>query len=175
MRTLRLSAVGMVMVVLLAGQATLVVGQQDTDAHVTGTFACGPAAAPTVLEDDSVGLMLIPGSCTVAMSDPRVSGTMVNDLQEVCFSEAGGACMFHISGELTGPDGTWVGTGGSIHDATRTALPSWAMLEGTGAYEGWSFVFYAADQLDPTAEVSGIVYEGPPPPWGDSLPLAPAE
>ena len=43
------------------------------------------------LEDDSVGLILIPGSCIATMSDPRVSGVMDNDLQEVCFGEAGGA------------------------------------------------------------------------------------
>ena len=175
MRTLRLALAGAVTLALLGGLGGAVVGQEDTDAHVTGTLACGPAGEVTVLNDDSVSLWLIPGSCIVAMSDPRVSGTMVSDIQEVCFSEAGRACMFDITTVLSGPDGTWEGTGGSVHDATLTAAPGWGTLAGTGAYEGWNFVFYTPDQLDPTAEASGIVYEGPPPPWDDSLPLAPAE
>ena len=39
------------------------------------------------------------------MSDPRVSGIMDSDLQEVCLEETG-ACLFHITSVLTGPDGT---------------------------------------------------------------------
>jgi hypothetical protein len=174
MRTLRLSLVGTVILVLLGGTGSVALAQ-ESDAHVTGTIACGPAGDSTVLEDESVALYLYPGRCTVTMSDPRVSGVMDADLQEVCFEDLNHACLFHITSVLTGPDGTWVGTAGSIHDASLTALPAWATLVGTGAYEGWTFTFHASNQLDASAEVSGIVYEGPPPPWDDALPLSPAQ
>jgi hypothetical protein len=174
MRTLRVFLVVVVSLVLLGGTGSVALAQ-ESDAHVTGRLSCGPAADPTVLEDEAVALYLFPGRCTVTMTDPRVSGFMDSDLQEVCFKDASDACLFHIASVLTGPDGTWVGTAGSIHDASLTALPTWTTLVGTGAYEGWTFIFHASNQMDSSAEVSGIVYEGPPPPWGDALPLAPAE
>ena len=77
--------------------------------------------------------------------------------------------------EIAGPDGTWVGTFGSVNDVTLDEMPAWVVLEGTGAYEGWTYVSFTPDQLDPNAVVAGILYEGPPPPWGETLPLSSAE
>ena len=177
MRTLRLSLIGAVMVLLLASLTVPVVGQEDTDTHVTGSLlACGQYGDRTVQEDDSVELHLFRGRCSGQMSDPRVSGTYESDIQEVCFKEAGDrVCMLSATGEIQGPDGTWVGTWGSVHDATLTGLPTWSVMEGTGAYEGWTYWFYTPDQLDGSAAVSGIIYEGPPPPWDGTLPLEAAE
>ena len=49
------------------------------------------------------------------------------------------------------------------------------VIAGTGAYEGWTFMVSTPNQLDPQAELSGIVYEGPTPPWRENLPLTSAE
>jgi hypothetical protein len=173
MRTLRLSLAGTVTLVLLGALGGAVVAQ-ESNAHVTGTMACGPAGASTVLEGGSISLELWSGRCDVSMSDPRVSGVMDSDLQTACFGETGG-CLFHITSVLTGPDGTWEGTAGSMDDASGTALPAWGTLEGTGAYEGWTFILHNPNRKDRSAEVSGVVYEGPPPPWNEALPLAATE
>ena len=44
------------------------------------------------------------------------------------------------------------------------------LLEGSGAYEGWSFVAHWLDAFtgDPVP-FSGLIYEGPPPPWGPPI------
>lgn len=40
------------------------------------------------------------------------------------------------------------------------------VLEGTGAHEGWTFVAHIVTDLSNPAMVNGLIYEGPPPPWG---------
>jgi hypothetical protein len=176
MRTLRLSLAGTVILMLVGVIASPASGQTDSDTFVTGTLSCDQAGERTVQEDDSVELHRFPGRCTGSMSDPRVSGISESDIEQACFGEAGEhVCMLWGATELTGPDGTWVGTVGSVHDDTLTSLPTWSVMEGTGAYEGWTYWMFTPDQIDPSAIASGIIYEGPPPPWGESLPLAPAE
>ena len=151
-------------------------GQTDGDTHVTGNLSCAQAGEPTSLEDDSVTLDHFPGRCIATMSDPRISGTWDSDIQEACFNEAGAhVCLLYGTMEIAGPDGTWVGTWGSVHDATLSALPTWGVMEGTGAYDGWTYVLFSPDQLSASAEASGLLYEGPPPPWSETLPLVPAE
>jgi hypothetical protein len=54
-------------------------------------------------------------------------------------------------------------------------MPTMSVLEGTGDYDGWSFVLFTPDQFTSAAGVVGILYEGSPPPWAETLPLAPAE
>ena len=159
---------GAVMVPLLASLTVPVVGQEDTDTHVTGSLlACGQYGDRTVQEDDSVELHLFRGRCSGQMSDPRVSGTYESDIQEVCFKEAGDrVCMLSATGEIQGPDGTWVGTWGSVHDATLTGLPTWSVMEGTGAYEGWTYLHHAVSPFgSDDSGTSGMLFEGPPPPW----------
>jgi hypothetical protein len=176
MRTLRLSLVGTVILVLLGGVGSAVAAQEaDRSVYVTGSMLCGDGAR-IVHEDDGVELHLFPGSCTVTMSDPRLSGTHVYDTQQFCLKETEDhVCMAWGTSEITGPDGTWVGTFGWVEDPSRTMLPGWGVVEGTGDYDGWTFWWHNPDLLDGSSVFSGIVYEGPPPPWGKTLPLTPAE
>ncbi len=131
----------------------------------------------TVEGDPSVSLERFPSECIAVFDDPRVSGISRSEITEACFKEAAtsDACVFWGTTELSGPDGTWVGTVNSIPDGTLSTLPSWSVLEGTGAYEGWTYWLHTPDQSDPSAMASGVIYEGPPPPWPESLPFAPAE
>ena len=175
MHARRLLLVGSVSLGLLVILVAPAFGQTDSTAWVTGKLDCGRAGQGTSQEDASVRLDQFPGQCTATMTDPRVSGTSESDIQEVCFKLPGEPCMLFGTTEIAGPDGTWVGTFGSVNDMTLGKLPSWGVLEGTGAYEGWTYVSFTPDQLDPNAVVTGILYEGPPPPWGETLPLSPAE
>jgi hypothetical protein len=166
------------MLVLLGGLSGTVLAQAVEDASatwVTGTIQCARAPGGTSVEAGSITLDVFPGACFAKLSDPRVSGGWRGDAQRVCFDQPGEPCMMFGTTDILGPDGTWVGTMGSINDATLAALPTWFVVEGTGAYDGWTFVAFSPDQLDASAEVSGILYEGPPAPWGDTLPLEPAE
>jgi hypothetical protein len=54
-------------------------------------------------------------------------------------------------------------------------LPGWGVAEGTGAYEGWTYWYHMPDLMASPSPEFGILYEGPPPPWGKTLPLSPAE
>jgi len=175
MRALRVSLAGTVFLALLGVFAAPVAAQTDGDAYVTGSILCSDGAR-TVHEDDAVELHLFRGECTATMSDPRLSGTGVFDTQQFCLKEeADHVCMAWSTFELTGPDGTWVGTTGWVEEPSRSGLPLWGVMEGTGAYEGWTFWSHNPNVMDPSALTSGIVYEGPPPPWGETLPLTPAE
>ena len=177
MRTLRLSLVGTVTLMLLGGAGSAVAAQEALgDTYVTGSLVFDEAPGRTVQEDDAVELHLFHGECTATSSDPRLSGPGVYDAQQFCLKEgAGHVCMGWGTSEVTGPDGTWVGTLGWVEEPSRTGLASWGVQEGTGAYEGWTYWFHLPDLMDPSSVESGILYEGPPPPWGKTLPLSPAE
>lgn len=116
-------------------------------------------------------------TCRERMSDPRVSGTSEHDSSRDCWyplaigdaddtSPIG--CVVWSDFVLTGPDGTWEGidrgfiTADGESDTTRVAT-------GTGAYAGWTYVSQADDD-----QISGFIYEGPPPPWAPFPPAATA-
>ena len=118
MQTRRLLLAGTVSLALLAIVAAPAIGQTESATWVTGTMDCGRAAQGTSQEDDSVRLDQFPGQCSATMSDPRVSGTSESDIQEACFKLPGEPCMMFGTTEIAGPDGTWVGGFGSVHDVT---------------------------------------------------------
>jgi hypothetical protein len=177
MRTLRLSLVGTVILVLLGGVGSLVAAQEPPGGvYVTGTSECAEVPGRTVQEDDAVELHLFQTECTLTSSDPRLSGPGVYDTQQFCLKEdAGHVCLGKVSYESTAPDGTWVGTTGWVQDPSRAKLPAWGVAEGTGAYEGWTYWYHIPDLMAPSSPEYGILYQGPPPPWGETLPLSPAE
>jgi hypothetical protein len=177
MRTLRLSLVGTVILVLLGGVGSAVAAQEaDGSVYVTGTAECYEPPGRTVQQDGAVELHLFRNECTLTSSDPRLSGPGVFDIQQFCLKEdAGHVCMGWGTSEVTGPDGTWVGTSGWVQDPSRAKLPAWGVAEGTGAYEGWTYWYHIPDLMAPSSPEYGILYEGPPPPWGTTLPLTPAE
>ena len=107
-----------------------------------------------------------------AMCDPRVSGTSVNDFNFACLYLAEDTCVFWGTDSLSGPDGMWVGSWSGVSDTDRVARVEWT-LHGTEAYAGWIYVGYHDwnfDDPDYDSLTYGVVYEGPPPPWGP-LPL----
>lgn len=174
MRTIRASVATLSLLAIAAAPA---LGQADSDAWVTGTLSCGMAGEATVEAGVTQELDLYPARCFAQLSDPRVSGDWWSDVQQAWFWETGDHAMAFGTTEITGPDGTWVGTTTHIADYTSDdawTAPAWGVFEGVGAYEGWTFVVSSPNQLDPQAEVSGIVYQGPPPPWAETLPLTPA-
>ena len=173
---LSLAVTAILALVGVVGGAMPGLAQTDRDTYVTGTLDCGLAGDMTVEGDGSVSLERFPGECAAEFSDPRVSGTSESDIAEVCFNEAAtsDACILWGATELTGPDGTWAGTWTAIHDESG-GLPTWSVMQGSGAYDGWTFVSLTPDQLNAGSSTFGIVYEGPPPPWSESLPLAPAD
>ena len=175
MRTLRLSLVGTVILALLGGAGGLVAAQ-EAGVYVTCNAVCSEAPGRTLQELDAVELWHFDGECTWTCSDPRLSGPEIWNTQQFCLKEDGGhVCMGWATHESTGPDGTWVGTSGWVSDPSRTRIPQWGFAEGTGAYEGWTYWFHNPDLMDPSGEEYGILYQGPPPPWGATLPLIPAE
>ena len=177
MRTLRLSLVGTVILVLLGGAGSAVAAQEaDGGVYVTGNAECIEPPGRTIQDDGAVELHVFRNECTFTSSDPRLGGTGVYDIQQFCLKEeTGHVCMGWGTGEVTGPDGTWVGTSGWVQDPSRTQIPMWGFAEGTGAYEGWTYWFHVPDVMAPSSPEYGILYQGPPPPWGTTLPLAPAE
>lgn len=151
-------------------------GETDDDAWVTGTISCTMAGEATSQEGETHDLELYPGRCYAQLSDPRVSGDWWSDVQQAWFKETGDRVLAFATTEISGPDGTWVGTATHIADYTLEpwTAPAWGIFEGTGPYDGWTFVFTTPNQLDPQSGITGIIYEGPPPPWAETLPLVPA-
>ena len=104
--------------------------------------------------------------CRYDAADPRFSGWSDIVLNVDCYSpfEEKSKCVRWGTERIPGPDGDWVGTyqGGSM-GPVRGNLE---VLEGTGAYEGWTFVRYV-DMAALGGEewvIDGLIYEGPPPP-----------
>jgi hypothetical protein len=178
MRTLRLSLLGTVILALLGGLGGAVLAQtseEESVTWVTGTINCARAEEGTSVEDASVTFDFYPSRCFAKLSDPRVSGGWRGTGQQPCFKLPGEPCMIFGSAEILGPDGAWVGTISSINDATLIAFPAMFVFEGTGDYDGWTFVLFTPDVTRGSVEASGIIYQGPPAPWAETLPLTPAE
>ncbi len=112
-------------------------------------------------------------TCRESMSDPRVSGLSEHHYNRDCrYSIAPGdtddvspiGCVTWSDFVVTGPDGTWVGADRGFVTADGE-IDTYRVATGTGAYAGWTYVSHADE-----SHVSGIIYEGQPPPW----PSAPA-
>lgn len=164
MRTLRLSLVGTVMVVLLGGPGGVATAQDETTAPeqpvaVTGTVTSMDVQSygNTVTKD---GIYHTEGpwwKITWEASDPRLSGqgTQVSNWIE---SESNGLGIGSSATVLVNPDGRWVGTG------TGIGGPTWnygsIVLHGEGAYEG--LTAYVAMHADPSGDhtFDAIIYGG---------------
>ncbi|MEX1333832.1 MAG: hypothetical protein AB1Z66_00870 [Candidatus Limnocylindrales bacterium] len=179
MRTLRLSLVGTVILVLVGGGSSMVAAQEAPGGvYVTGTSECLEPPGRTIQTDHvAVELHEFRTECELTSSDPRLSGPGVFEIQQFCLMEDGGhVCMGWGTSEVTGPDGTWVGTLGWVEDPSRSKLAGWGVQEGTGANEGWTYWYHIPDLMAPSSPEHGILYQGPPPPWAErTLPLTPAE
>ena len=102
------------------------------------------------------------------MSDPRVSGDWDIAQEMTCLPGGGYTCAKWGQATLTNEGGTWEGEWAGFHEPIASELPmgqhsimSW--LEGTGDYEGLSFISTLTGDPSDT-QARGIIYEGPIPP-----------
>ena len=136
----------------------------DAGAWVTGSISpCTPdwSTPPRVTFHDGVwaidGLTM---TCRDTASDPRVTGRATSVWH--CDCQYGVGSPTWGTYELEGPDGSWVGPriGTRAMDGSGH---SFAILEGTGAYEGLTYMVDWTHQPNGTTELEGVIFEGSPP------------
>jgi hypothetical protein len=142
-------------------------------AAVTATSDCGVTIEEGTPQMGSLpygvtGLVL---SCNDVASDPRVSGQGTVTLNIETWDPAvktGPGTNMVLWGDvlINGPDGSWSGRQYGIYDSGGT-VHVFAVLAGSGAYEGWSYAT-SGTVPGPTgntrSESVGVIYHGPPPP-----------
>lgn len=92
-----------------------------------------------------------------------MSGPEHGEYWSACYQASG--CIYWGTAEIDGPDGTWTGPWSGMDDAVLGLASFHVDFEGTGAYEGWSFLAHWQDSGSGEAEFSGLIYEGHRPPW----------
>ena len=155
----RLWAAGAAMLVCLALSGLPAAGQEASPA--TPTVGGGAASTAVLIHieepewvtypdeagttSDANGVRQLRGfgrDCRYDDADPRFSSWSDIVHNADCYSpgEDRSKCVVWGNERIPGPDGAWVGTyrGGSIGPVRN----SFEVLEGTGAYEGWTFVRY---------------------------------
>ncbi len=119
----------------------------------------------TVAATQDCDIYTDPVTCTYTASDPRVTGTLTHtytgDIGGPATAEAE---LVWADATLEGPEGSWTG---HLYIVWTEPTQAFAVLSGTGAYEGWQYV---ASGIDPEADGdhdwTGIIYEGELPPYG---------
>jgi hypothetical protein len=113
--------------------------------------------------------------CVNTMSDPRVSGTYRSNFNQDCYplpdKPGVDECVIWGTHVLDGPAGGWdcaySGTGDPFGMNDGLVL---GVCPGTGDYEGLTYVlqnvFGGASDFGDGTSIHGLIYEGPPPPWG---------
>jgi hypothetical protein len=177
MRTLRLSLIGTVILVLLGGLGVVAAAQDEPAAtpvigNITSTRIVA-SGDPTFggmhnyLRDDAADY-------DMEWSDPRLGSVMRTTTNWDFFGlpeegDINGAVLVATSVRLEGPDGAWTGTEYLLLDETRNPErypgPSVMLLSGEGAYEGLSAMIRRQYESDipmpgelPTFE--GYILEG---------------
>ena len=161
MRTLRLSLVGTVIVMLLGGSGGMVLAQEASPAPGT--------TVPVVFSGEEW-----PRTQKLEASDPRVSGRFTQtednlvDIPDGAVGAGQGGGVWWGTYTLQGPDGDWVGpwvqlAGYDFPSVSRVL----ATLEGTQAYEGLAALLWITlpagwDGQGP-GTVEGVIYEGSAP------------
>ncbi len=141
-------------------QADAIVGHSATWVTLTEQECSVGAVAP--VQDGAIQRTRdVVATCSVTMSDPRVSGTATVSSNFDCLAQAG--CITWGTQDLVGPDGSWIGTYTGTIDTAFTER-GFSALNGTAGYEGLTFVVHTTAPLDDTPRVVGIIYEGAIPP-----------
>ena len=136
----------------------------DAGAWVTGSISpCTPdwSAPPRVTFHD--GIWAIDGltmSCRDTASDPRVTGRATTVWS--CDCQYGIGSPTWGTYELEGPDGSWVGPRNGTR-AMDGSGHSFAVLEGTGAYEGLTYMVDWTHAPNGMTDLEGVIFEGAPP------------
>ena len=171
---------------LLGGLWSAVLAQDEAmaPALVTGTETCTGGEVETAqMEGYHLLYAVSPkGHCTVAASDPRISGpSTVSPMWDACFLMGPddppvypSGCIYWGEYGIEGPDGDWVGTWTGVDNVELGGASLLIHAEGTDAYEGWSLVGHWLEPFtgEPLA-FAGLIYEGRLPPW--ESPGLPAE
>jgi len=162
MRTLRLSLVGTVILVLLGGGLSMAVmaqeeGESPLVTHVTGTII------DTSYDDSMAEITYAPGDVTHVngasyvetnvWDDPRLPAEKRLILNFTTYPDDGGRFMVaRTSIRLDGPDGAWVGTGVGLAYPDGTSEGQ-DVLVGEGAYEGLIAVLYCGTDMGCTGSI----------------------
>jgi len=105
-----------------------------------------------------------PRHCRYDVADPRFSGWSDIVHNADCYAADRSRCVMWGTERIPGPDGDWVGTyrGGGIGEVRDF----FEVLEGTGAYAGWTYVAHMNMAALGGEEwvIDGLIYQGPPPP-----------
>ena len=160
MRTPRPMLVGTAILALLLGTlATAAMAQDDEPSPDPGDFV--------FVEGRETNQSCAGAACIArqVVSDQRVSGRVDVGLDLGCSDEM--TCWMGGELAISNDDGTWHGRwigfinddspGGRSHD-----IMQW--LEGSGAYEGWSYVAVLTDFDRAGTDVRGVLYRGDLPP-----------
>lgn len=111
-------------------------------------------------------------NCTKDLSDPRVSGEgrfsigsrcWVGDLRNEPYARNEPGCTSEGTMTIVGPEGRWRGPWAGLWDESLGRNSLMVFLEGTDAYEGWTFVAHYLDTGYGSADVNGVIYRGRPP------------
>jgi hypothetical protein len=151
----------------------------DGSAAVTGTILgmCEVEAGTDAVVDGVRQWRGWTVTCQERTSDPRVSGSNEHVYNRDCrYPLAAGdaddpspvVCISWSDFVLSGPEGTWEGADRGLVTPDGES-DTYRVATGTGAYAGWTYVSHADE-----GDVSGIIYEGPPPAWGPPASAAPA-
>jgi hypothetical protein len=173
MRTLRLSLAG-VMALVLAGGAVGVSAVDEVAVEepatppvwvtLTDQGTCATGIPSEWSEGPGRALRVRGWSVTClndTYSDPRVSGDSTHVVNQDCFED--GVCVAWGTGTLSGPDGRWTGWWQGMVD--EASIFNWyAVLTGTEAYEGMTFVMNSTGVWGEFPKWHGVIYEGDPPP-----------
>jgi hypothetical protein len=178
MRTLRLSLVGTVIVVLLGSLSLVTVAQDDEEevfgaTHVTGTTPIirDTASGTPTFKEAGMSLYEEAQVREVEWSDPRLPSSMRLtqnlDAYFVDSDEIGVAIALVQNVRLDGPQGAWTGTAYGLLEGTEAnTYPQTVLmvLEGEGAYEGLSALFRTVYEEPPAegepADWDGYIFEG---------------
>jgi len=153
-------------------QAPVYDGASAVDTHFQEgdppDWACEVDAAPATTYVN--GVMQLRGAtrhCRYDGADPRFSGLSDIVVNADCYSDDSSKCVRWGTERIPGPDGDWAGTyaGGSIGKGSGWR-GNFQILEGSGAYEGWTYVVYQDLAALGGQEwvFDGLIYHGPPPP-----------
>ncbi len=174
MRTLRLSVMGMVIVMLLGGLASAsTMAQDDEDVPVWVTLLTREngrvEGSPRVYEPGArlaKKIRDLPLAVDNTYSDARLDGTQHMLYSEDCFES--GICVGWGTMDIVGSEGTtWTGWWHEIDDDETDGEDNTSfhiVLAGTGPYEGLTAILFSLGVWEqfPDAEY-GVIYRGDPP------------
>ena len=177
MRTLRLSLVGAVILMLLGGLGSVAVGQDDEVAasHVVGTVTSTRTVSPfTYTHTDDFSHNTGYGAVyevAVDWNDPRLPSP-IRSTENWDYYYAGDVGAFGNVGapvfgnvRLEGPDGAWTGIEYGLMEELAEGAEGYPQmrlmfLSGEGAYEGLSAVLERKYENDAPSSYDSPTYEG---------------